>query len=39
MSAEHGARPGGGSAEERSQTEAVIVPQGGDVYRGLCWDN
>jgi hypothetical protein len=39
MSAERGARPGGGSAEDKSQTAAVIVPQGGDVYRALCWDD
>ena len=38
MSAERGARPGGGSAEDKSQTEAAIVPQGGDVYSVLCFD-
>ena len=37
MSAERGARPGGGAAEDKSQTEAVIVPQGGDMYSALCF--
>jgi hypothetical protein len=36
MSAERGARPGGGEADDKSQTAAVIVPQGGDVYRTFC---
>lgn len=39
MSAERGARPGGGSTEDRSQTAAEIVPHGGDTYRALCWDD
>jgi hypothetical protein len=39
MSAERGARPGGGKGEDRSQTAAVIVPHGGDVYSSLCWDD
>jgi hypothetical protein len=38
MSAERGVRPGGGAAEDKSQTEAAIVPQGGDVYSVLCFD-
>lgn len=38
MSAERGARSGGGSAEDKSQTEAAIVPHGGDVYSVLCFD-
>jgi hypothetical protein len=37
MSAERGASPGGGEADDKSQTAAVIVPQGGDVYRTFCW--
>lgn len=36
MSAECSARSEGGAVEDRSQTEAVMVPQGGAVYRGLC---
>ena len=36
MSAEHGAMPGGGEADDKSQTVAVIAPQGGDVYRAFC---
>jgi len=36
-SAERGGRPGGGIEEARSQTVAVIEPQGGDVYNALCW--
>ena len=39
MSAERGARPGGGEADDKSQTSAVIVPQGGDVYKAFCWIN
>lgn len=37
MSAESGVRSGGGAAEDKSQTEAVIVPHGGDVYSVLCF--
>jgi hypothetical protein len=39
MSAEHGARSGGGDVDDKSQTAAVIAPQGGDVYRSFCWIN
>ena len=39
MSAERGARSGGGAAEDKSQTEAVIVPHGGDMYSVLCFDD
>ena len=38
ISAERGARLGGGEEDDKSQTEAVIVPQGGDVYNVLCFD-
>ena len=41
MSAERGARPGRGEADDKSHTAAVIVPQGGDMYRSFClidWD-
>ncbi len=37
ISAEQGVRPGGSEAEDKSQTEAFIVPQGGDVYSALCF--
>jgi hypothetical protein len=37
MSAERGAKLGGGEADDRSQTAAVISPHGGDVYRSFCW--
>jgi hypothetical protein len=39
MSADCGARPGGGEADDKSQTAAVIAPQGGDVYKAFCWIN
>jgi hypothetical protein len=39
MSAERGARPGGGEADDKSQTAAEIAPQGGDVYRAFCYNN
>ncbi len=38
MSADRGARSGGGEAEDKSQTEAVIAPQCGEVYNVLCFD-
>ena len=38
ISAERGARPGGGEEDDKSQTEAVIVPHGGDMYNVLCFD-
>ena len=37
MSAERGVKLGGGEADDRSQTAAVISPHGGDVYRSFCW--
>jgi len=36
MSAERGARPGGGVVDDKSHTAAVIAPQGGDVYSAFC---
>lgn len=39
MSAEHGTRHGGGEADDKSQTAAVIDPHGGDVYRTFCLIN